>query len=133
MRKSLRTSQSQSADINMSPLIDMVFLLLIFFMVTAVFTKDSGVNINRPTAQSAKPLDSNAIFFTIDASGDIKHAGQPYTIAQIPNLLAEINPAKQAPVTIIADRAVPTGLTIQLIDACQLAGLENIAIAANKK
>ncbi len=117
----------------MSPLIDMVFLLLIFFMVTAVFTKDSGVNINRPTAQSAIALDANAIFFTIDASGDIKHAGQPYTIAQIPNLLAEINPARQAPVTIIADRAVPTGLTLQLIDACQLAGLENIAIAASKK
>ena len=80
----------------MSPLIDMVFLLLIFFMVTAVFTKDTGININRPTAQSAKPLNPNAIFFTIDAKGDIKHAGQPYTIAQIPNLIAEINPAKQA-------------------------------------
>jgi biopolymer transport protein ExbD len=133
MRKSLRTLQSQSAEINMSPLIDMVFLLLIFFMVTAVFTKDTGVNINRPTAQSATLLDANAIFFTIDANGDIKHAGQPYTITQIPNLLAEINPAKQAPVTIIADKAVPTGLTIQLIDACQLAGLKNIAIAANKK
>ena len=92
-------------DINMSPMVDMIFLLLIFFMVTAVFTKDAGLGINRPQAQTAQPLPQEAMILTVSENGEISHA---------------------------ADKNAPTGLTVQLIDQCRLGGVTDISIAATQ-
>ena len=109
-------------DINMSPMVDMIFLLLIFFMVTAVFTKDAGLGINRPQAQTAQPLPQEAMILTVSENGEISHANQPYQLKQIPNLVKEQLPDKNA----------PTGLTVQLIDQCRLGGVTDISIAATQ-
>ena len=119
-------------DINMSPMVDMIFLLLIFFMVTTVFTKDAGIGINRPQAETAAPLPPEAMVLTISEHGEIKHAGQPYQLAQIPNLVKEQLPDKNGSITIIADKNTPTGLTVQLIDQCRLGGVTDISIAATQ-
>ena len=104
-------------DINMSPMVDMIFLLLIFFMVTAVFTKDAGLGINRPQAQTAQPLPQEAMILTVSEN-------------QIPNLVKEQLPDKNGSITIIADKNAPTGLTVQLIDQCRLGGITDVSIAA---
>lgn len=117
-------------DINMSPMVDMIFLLLIFFMVTTVFTKDAGIGINRPQAETAAPISPDAMILTITKDGEIKHAGQPYQLAQIPNLVKEQLPDKNGSITIIADEKAPTGLTVRLIDQCRLGGITDVSIAA---
>ena len=118
------------ADINMSPMVDMIFLLLIFFMVTTVFTKDAGIGINRPQADTAQPLQQDAMILTISEDGEIRHTGQTYQIKQIPNLVKEQIPDKNGSITIIADKNAPTGLTVQLIDQCRLGGVTDVSIAA---
>lgn len=119
-------------DINMSPMVDMIFLLLIFFMVTAVFTKDTGLGINRAQAQTAQPLPQEAMILTVSENGEIIHANQPYQLKQIPNLVKEQLPDKNGSITIIADKNAPTGLTVQLIDQCRLGGVTDISIAATQ-
>ena len=118
-------------DINMSPMVDMIFLLLIFFMVTTVFTKDAGIGINRPQADTAQPLQQDAMILTITEDGEIRHAGQSYQIKQIPNLVKEQLPDKNGSITIIADKNAPTGLTVQLIDQCRRGGITDVSIAAS--
>lgn len=118
------------ADINMSPMVDMIFLLLIFFMVTAVFTKETGLGISRPQAETAQPLAHEAMILTITENGDIRFTGQTYQLKQIPNLVKEQLPDKTGSITIIADKNAPTGLTVQLIDQCRLGGITDVSIAA---
>ena len=126
----LQSQPDTMADINMSPMVDMIFLLLIFFMVTAVFTKDAGLGINRPQAQTAQPLPQEAMILTVSENGEISHANQPYLLKQIPNLVKEQLPDKNGSITIIADKNAPTGLTVQLIDQCRQGGISDISIAA---
>ena len=126
----LHSQTDAMPDINMSPMVDMIFLLLIFFMVTTVFTKDAGIGINRPQADTAQPLQPESMILTITEDGEIRHAGQPYQIKQIPNLVKEQLPNKNGSITIIADKNAPTGLTVQLIDQCRLGGITDISIAA---
>ena len=69
-------SQSQKADeINVSPLIDIVFILLIFFIVTTVFVEETGVDVQRPEAASANELEKNSILIAITADGQIVYGG----------------------------------------------------------
>ncbi|MBO7532459.1 MAG: biopolymer transporter ExbD [Victivallales bacterium] len=126
----LQSQTDAMPDINMSPMVDMIFLLLIFFMVTTVFTKDAGIGINRPQADTAQPLQQDAMILTITEDGEIRHAGQSYQIKQIPNLVKEQLPDKNGSITIIADKNAPTGLTVQLIDQCRLGGITDVSIAA---
>ena len=126
----LQSQTDAMPDINMSPMVDMIFLLLIFFMVTTVFTKDAGIGINRPQADTAQPLQQDAMILTITEDGEIRHAGQSYQIKQNPNLVKEQLPDKNGSITIIADKNAPTGLTVQLIDQCRLGGITDVSIAA---
>ena len=126
----LQSQTDAMPDINMSPMVDMIFLLLIFFMVTTVLTKDAGIGINRPQADTAQPLQQDAMILTIAEDGEIRHAGQSYQIKQIPNLVKEQLPDKNGSITIIADKNAPTGLTVQLIDQCRLGGITDVSIAA---
>ena len=126
----LQSQTDAMPDINMSPMVDMIFLLLIFFMVTTVFTKDAGIGINRPQADTAQPLQQDAMILMITEDGEIRHAGQSYQIKQIPNLVKEQLPDKNGSITIIADKNAPTGLTVQLIDQCRLGGITDVSIAA---
>ena len=75
MRYKQRGSTEQ--EINISPLIDIVFILLIFFMVSATFVKDYDLDINRPKASSATTSSSKAIRVHIDSGGDVFIDGQP--------------------------------------------------------
>ena len=71
-----RRRQAEEAGVDISPLIDMVFILLIFFMVTTTFVKDAQVELDRPSASSAKPASTKAIRVTIDRRGDTYVSGR---------------------------------------------------------
>ena len=132
VRRSLRRS-SKTEGINMAPLIDMVFILLIFFMVTTSFVKETGIDVQRPTASTAALKEKGNILIGVDANGHVflerKQIDVRSVRAHIERCLAE-NP--EGAVVIVADKASRTGVVIQVIDQCRLAGARNVSMAASK-
>lgn len=134
MRKlsSVNIETIENVDINMSPLIDMVFLLLIFFMVTAVFVKETGVDINKPQAATASELDKHSVMFAVTDSGEIYYDKQPISPAGIRGIVTRRRNAGDRNVVILADDISRTGIVVEVIDQCKLAGAETISIATSE-
>jgi len=131
-----RHSRRQSgsvAEINMTPLIDMVFILLIFFIVTTSFVKETGVDVSRPSAKTAVKKDLANIMIAITASGTINMDGRAIDRrairANVERMHAE-NP--EGSVIILADKDAKTGLLIEVMDQARLAGVANVSIAAER-
>lgn len=128
-----RRESGSAAEINMTPLIDMVFILLIFFIVTTSFVNETGVDVNRPSAETAVNKELANIMVAITSSGQINIDGRVVdrraVRANIERLHAE-NP--EGSVIIIADKDAKTGLLIEVMDQARLAGIANVSIAAER-
>ncbi|HET8808218.1 MAG TPA: biopolymer transporter ExbD [Methylophaga sp.] len=131
-----RHSRRQSggiAEINMTPLIDMVFILLIFFIVTTSFVKETGVDVNRPSAQTAVKKERANILIAIRENDEIwidnRQIDRRAVRANVERLHAE-NP--EGSVIILADENAKTGVLIEVIDQARLAGVANVSIAAER-
>ena len=127
-------SQAQVEDeseINITPMLDVVFIMLIFFIVTATLVKEAGIDVNRPDAATAVKQEKANILIAIDAAGAIwidRRQIDPRAVrANIERLHAE-NP--QGTVVIQADEDARTGILVQVMDAARLAGVYDVAIAA---
>ncbi|MFA5480657.1 MAG: biopolymer transporter ExbD [Candidatus Muiribacteriota bacterium] len=133
MRRFNRFNEEENVtDINISPLIDMMFLLLIFFIVTASFVQESGVEINRPQASSAVMLERENIIIGIDSSNRIFMGGNEVDLSQIRTLVsASIRNEKRA-VVVVADEKSLSGKVIQIVDESRLAGAENVSVATEE-
>jgi len=132
VRRSLRRN-SKTEGVNMAPLIDMVFILLIFFMVTTSFVKETGIDVQRPTASTAALKEKGSVLIGVDANGhvflDRKQIDIRSVRAHVERCVAE-NP--EGAVVIVADKASHTGVVIRVMDQCRLAGARNVSIAASK-
>ncbi|ABA57128.1 ExbD/TolR family protein [Nitrosococcus oceani] len=134
MREQYSQRQSGSAvNINLTPLIDMVFILLIFFIVTTSFVKETGVEVNRPSAETAVRKERSNILIAIRANDEIWMDQRQIDIravrANVERLYAE-NP--EGAVVIVADEDSKTGLVINVMDQARLAGVTDVSIAAAK-
>lgn len=129
-----RGVRTRKSEINMTPLIDMVFILLIFFIVTTSFVREAGVDVQRPSAQTAETREKANVILGLTAEGQIFVEGRPLDIrsvrAYMERFLAE---TPDGSVVIVADRESMTGATVQVLDQCRLAGVRNISIAARKQ
>jgi biopolymer transport protein ExbD len=134
MRYSHTEQESSAANVNLTPLIDVVFILLIFFLVTASFTKEAGIDVNRPTAQTAVRQEQGNLIIAINKSGEIWIDNQLVDLrtirAHIERLHAQ-NP--EGTVIILADKESRTGTAVDVLDQVRLAGVSNVAIAAERK
>ena len=124
---------SEGMDINLSPLIDMVFLLLIFFMVTAVFVEETGVAVSKPTAASSQTLENNSLLLALTADGRIFYGGRELGINSVRGVVARQLRHNEVPVIVLADEHSNTGSLVQIIDQCKLAGAVNVSVAARKQ
>lgn len=131
-RRRLSTQTSVSSEINISPLIDIVFILLIFFIVTTVFVEESGVTVEKPRAVSAAELERESVLIAITRNRDVIHGGRSIGLAGVQPVVRRLLQAEQLPVIIQADRSVPTELLVQVIDEAQLAGASQISIATER-
>lgn len=126
-----RTHQEEEAEINMTPMLDIVFIMLIFFIVTTSFIKESGIDVNRPSANTAERKERGNILIAITANDQIWIAKRQIDIravrANVERLHAE-NP--EGAVVIQADKDSKTGLLVQVMDQARLAGVANVSIAA---
>jgi len=131
-RKSIRRA-GKTSEMNITPLIDMVFILLIFFMVTTSFVKETGIDVQRPAASTAVLKDKGNILIAVSSDGRIflerKQIDLRSVRAHIERCLAE-NP--EGGVIVIADKISHTGLVIQVMDQCRMAGATNVSVAASR-
>ncbi len=130
MRRQRRGSVEEE-EVNLTPMLDVVFIMLIFFIVTASFVKESGMDVNRPDAATAVVKPRGNILVAITPNGQIwidkRQVDVRAVRANIERLYAE-NP--QGAVVIQADADSKNGLLVAVMDAAKLAGVENISIAA---
>ena len=127
LKQRLQTEQQQQIDL--SPLIDVVFILLIFFIVTTVFVKETGVDVDKPQALSQQKLERNLIMLAITANNSVYFDGANIGIAGVRAAIAQELDGKERAVVIQADKQVPTEILVQVIDESKLAGASNVSIA----
>lgn len=128
---SSRRAKRQTLELNIAPLIDMVFILLIFFLVTTSFVRETGIDVQRPTAATAVSKERATILIAVTADDQIYVERRPIDIRavriHVERALAE-NP--EGSVVIVADRGSRTGTAIEVMDACRQAGADDVALAA---
>ena len=126
-----RTREADESEVNLTPMLDVVFIMLIFFIVTASFAKEAGIDINRPNAATAEVKQKGNILIAISDTGQIwidkRRVDVRAVRANIERLYAE-NP--QGSVVIQADTDSKNGLLVQVMDAARQAGVLNVSIAA---
>jgi biopolymer transport protein ExbD len=132
MRRRQRTEQS--AEIDMSPLIDMVFILLIFFVVSTTFQKDMKIDIERPGAATAAAASTKAMRIYLEANGNITIDGNRIRPWMVQSRVKEfLDAAGEGSVLVITDRAVAADKLIEVVDQARLAGAANVGVATEKE
>lgn len=128
-----KIDDSKSQEIDLAPLLDVVFILLIFFIVTTVFVKETGVEVDKPSAVSSQQLQKSVLMLAITDAGQVMYAGTNIGVAGVRATLMQANRTKTRPLVIQADKRVPTELLVKVIDQAKLAGVENISLATQVK
>jgi biopolymer transport protein ExbD len=132
MRKRRLQEVDEEIDLNITPMLDIVFIILIFFVVSTSFVKESGVDVSRPGASTAERKERGNIMIGITADDavwiDKRQVDIRAVRANIERLHAE-NP--EGAVVIQADRNARTGVLVQIIDQSRLAGVSDVSIAAS--
>jgi biopolymer transport protein ExbD len=118
------------AQIEMAPLIDMVFILLIFFMVATSFVRETGVDITRPQSRTAVSLDEGFVPVAVQANGSVHIAGRKIPPDSVRGIRSVLDETGRKRVLIQADREVPTHLLLKVIDSAKLAGATQVDVAA---
>jgi len=130
----IETKKRGGFELNVVPLIDVVFVLLIFTILTSSLTKETGVTVDKPQAQSAGELNRQSILVAITREGTVHVNERQVDLESLQDVLRRML-AENAlgEVVLIADRESNTGLLVNVMDACNLAGAKKISVAAMTK
>ena len=130
-RAPISQAVAEEEEINITPMLDVVFILLIFFIVTAHFIKEPGLEVNRPDSETAEPTENAAILIAVGNAGEIYMDGRRIDKRQVKanvvRLLAE-NP--QGSVVIQADEKATADTIMAVMDGAREAGVYNISLAS---
>lgn len=119
------------AEINITPMLDIVFIMLIFFIVSTSFVKETGIDPKRPVAETSGPKAAGNILIGIDVSGQIWMNNRRIELNQVHQLVEDAvveNPESSA--VLVSDEGSPTGVLIDVMDQVRLGGVVNIAVSA---
>ena len=129
-----RERPENRSDVDISPLIDMVFILLIFFMVSTTFVKDMQIEIERPGAASASSASSKSLRVNIDSGSNVFVDGKPVRPWMVQSRVRELlDGAPSKSVLVITDRRVPSEKLVEIVDQCRLAGASDVGVATEKE
>jgi biopolymer transport protein ExbD len=120
---------ANEAGIDMSPLIDCVFILLIFFIVTTVFVEETGVEVDKPQAASASQLEKTSILIALTDQGQVVYGGREIGLSGVQPLVKRMLQKEDIPVIVQADKSAQSGLLVRIIDEAKLAGAVKVSIA----
>lgn len=129
-----RRRSAETTDIDISPLIDMVFILLIFFMVSTTFVKDMKIELERPGAASASRASSKSLRVTIDPGGSIFIDGanvRPWMVQS--RVRDHLKSSTSKHVLVITDRRVPAQRLVEVVDQCRLGGAAQVGVATEQE
>ncbi len=125
--------EEEENEINLTPMLDVVFIMLIFFIVTASFIKEAGIDVNRPDAPTAESQDDAAILIAISAGDEIwidRRQTEPNAVRGMIERLHAENP--KGSIVIQADEESTNEMLVVVMEAAKQAGVRNVAIAAPK-
>ena len=131
-RDMLDLELSGETEINLSPMIDCIFILLIFFIVTTVFVQESGIDVDKPEASNSTPLPKNSILIAITETGRIYHGGKEISLARVRPIVHRILAIEDVPVIIQADRASVHDTFAKVYGEVKAEGGEDIHFATNE-
>ena len=131
-RQPIFKEPSQVEEVNISPLIDIVFILLIFFVVTSVFTREAGIDIERPKALSSEDLDDKAISIAIKEDGRIYSGGVEIGLRGVRSTLKKELLRKERPVIVMVDRRARVQAYAEVHDEALLAGAKTVSMATQR-
>lgn len=132
MRRSRRNGlEKDTAEINLSPLIDMIFILLIFFIVTTVFVEETGVDIDKPEAVSARNLEKESIQIAVTSGGQVIYGGQEIGLQGVRPIVRRLVQQETLPVILQVDENVQAGLVVRVIDEAKLGGAGSVSLSTS--
>ena len=126
-------AHTEEADINITPMLDIVFIMLIFFIVTTSFTKETGVSIIKPVAGQAAAIQNGTILIGVRPNDDIWMEKRQVELREVRQMVERAraeNP--EGSVVIVADKGSRIGTLAQVMDQVKMAGVQGISISAEK-
>jgi len=128
----LRPRNTERKDIDISPLIDVVFILLIFFMVSTTFIKDTQVDLQRPSAASGSKASTSALRVVLDQRGQIYVDDTPVKPWMVQTRVRQhLRESSDGAVLVVADRRVVAEKLIDVVDQCRLAGAHDVGVVTD--
>ena len=120
-------------DLNISPLIDMVFILLIFFAVSTTFVRDMQVELERPSASSSNTASTKSVRVYIDQAGSVYIDEKPVNPWMVQSIVRDLlSVSSSQTVLVIADKRTPTEQLVNVVDQARLAGASEVGVATEK-
>ncbi len=125
--------QKDESDLDLTPMLDVVFIMLIFFIVTTSFVKESGISVNTPSAETAQQQESANIFIAINEAGQVWIDQRPVDSRAVRATVARLHAENPAGTVVIqSDEKAATGVLVEVMDQIRMAGIEKIAVAAKR-
>jgi biopolymer transport protein ExbD len=118
--------------IDMSPMIDCVFILLIFFIVTTTFVEETGIDVDKPQAAASVSLKKNSVMFALTKEGEVYFDSKPVGLAAVRGIVARKMLKEKQPVIVQVDQAASAGMLTRVIDQCKLGNADTVSIATKK-
>ena len=123
----------ERTDINISPMIDMVFILLIFFIVTTVFVEEEGINVDKPTPQPPEDKQDEPdepVMLRITVNNQVIHDDQVVTLNRVETIVKNALSKSDVPVIMQVERGALSGVMVQVMDRAKLGGADRISVTA---
>ncbi len=130
--REMTAEDNSDVGVDISPLIDCVFILLIFFIVTTTFVEETGVEVDKPQAASSVQLEKTSILLALTEKGEVVYGGREIGFSGVRQLVKRMLQKEDVPVIIQADAAAPSGLLVRVIDEANLAGASKVSLASRK-
>jgi biopolymer transport protein ExbD len=127
------TTEDEESSIDITPMLDVVFIMLIFFIVTATFIKESGIDIDKPSAATAVVQEKASILVAIDADNNVWINRRQVDLRSVRSIVERLHAENPKGTLVIqADKESKNDTLVQVMDASRRAGVYNIALAANE-
>ena len=134
MRRKLAGHAVEDTGIDLAPMLDFVLNLLIFFIITAVFAKEIGLTVSRPSATSAEKKEAGNIVVSIDAAGDVWIDKRVVDIRAVRANIERLHAQRpDDAVVVVSDKGAHTGILVQVIDQVRQGGIQSVSIAASER
>jgi biopolymer transport protein ExbD len=126
------SDDSGEGGIDLSPMIDCIFILLIFFIVTTTFVEETGIEVDKPPAASSVQLEKTSILLAVTSTGAVVYGGRDIGVAGVQPLVRRMIQKEEIPVILQVDSVVPSGTLMRVIDEAKLAGAAKVSIATRR-